>query len=194
MAEVDATPLQRYYARETNLFFKHLREAAAKFTETGELPKSLFPVKANKALEQLAIGKRKRKSKDSSEKRKPTVYNLFMKEKLEELKAGHTSAGTVADHQATFKQAVSNWTALSDEQKQQYAAKYAPIIAAAGAEAGGAGAATAAEEEATTSDESEEEAEVPVVVVEKHKKKKVGAISGVRAGWRGAKGGAAVHA
>jgi hypothetical protein len=174
MAEDNATQLLGFFAQELQLFFQHMHEAVEKMSEEGgELPPSLFKARAIKSL-----GKRGKKGEGGA-KRKPSVFNLFVKEKLEKLKA--TTAGAAAAHTTNFKDAVSAWSALTDEQKAQYAAKYAPIIAAAaegGAGPSGAAPAAAPAHEDSEETSSEEEEAPPPPPPTSEKKKKVPALAG----------------
>lgn len=127
MAENDGAALQQFVAQETQLFYSHIRTAISKFEENGELPHSLFGVKAVKALQKAS----KQKASDKV-KRKPTVFNLFVKEKLAEI--GNEVSAKDLPYKERFGQAAAKWSALSEEEKKQYAEKYAAELQAGGEE------------------------------------------------------------
>lgn len=159
MAQAEGSSLAQYVAQETQLFYKHLKEAVEKFEENGELPHSLFGQKAIRELKKQG-GRRKPGAADAP-KRKPSVFNLYIKEKLEELNAQASSSGV--PYKEKFKQVVAEWSKLSDDQKKEYAVKYSGQLAG---EEHAEPTPTPAKRPASSSDDESSEEE------EKKKKKK----------------------
>lgn len=127
MTANDEGQLHQFVAQETQLFYSHIRAAISKYQENGELPHSLFGVKAVKALQKAS----KQKSSDKI-KRKPTVFNLFVKEKLAEI--GNEVSAQDLPYKERFGQAAAKWSALSEEEKKRYAEKFAAELQAGGDE------------------------------------------------------------
>lgn len=152
----EGSELQQFIAQETHLFYSHIAAAAAEYDETHKLPKSLFPSKAVRAFLKTAPGRRGPKAKGP---RKLSVYHMFIQETLGKLKE-KADPKNPRPHTEVFKEAVARWSALSDDQKKQLSAKYAPLMAKQ--EAGESVAPEAISSEDARSPSSEEE----------HKKKK----------------------
>lgn len=125
MTEEQAFSVSQYAAQETALFYEHLKKAVKDFEEDGTVPKSLFGQKMIRAL-QKAGGKRGGGA--NGQKRKPTAFNLYVKEKLEELNS--KEANKDVPYKEKFKIAVGKWTSLSEDKKKQFAQKYAAQLAA----------------------------------------------------------------
>ena len=120
MTEAEVGELQKFLAQESALFYSHVRSVAEKYNETGELPSSLF---GKKAVQSLLKTKRKRVVTKDGEKRKPSAFNLFVKEKLTEVNKDPKIADMA--YKDRFKLAVAEWTALTDDQKKKFAAQCA---------------------------------------------------------------------
>lgn len=118
----EAVKLVGFFAQEMGLFFQHIHAATAKYNETGELPSSLFSAKQVKSLDKHARAGEKRKDKI---KRKPTAFNYYVKEKLDEFKQKGIKVDEENSNNTLFKMAVTEWTKLSDDEKKAYSAKYA---------------------------------------------------------------------
>jgi len=125
MAAEQAFSIAQFVAQETALFYDHLKTATTKFEEDETVPKSLFGQKKIRAL-QKAGGKRGGGA--NGQKRKPTAFNLFIKEKLEEINAKDSYKDV--PYKEKFSMVVAKWGALSDDKKQQYTTKYAAQLAA----------------------------------------------------------------
>lgn len=125
MATEPSFSMAQFVAQETALFYEHLKTTRAKFEEDGTVPKSLFGQKAIRAL--LKSGG-KRGGGANGQKRKPTAFNLFVKEKLAEINAKDSYKDT--PYNEKFKIAVAKWGALTEDKKKQYATKYAAQLAA----------------------------------------------------------------
>ncbi|KAK2080728.1 hypothetical protein QBZ16_000582 [Prototheca wickerhamii] len=102
-----------YFAQEMQLFFKHIQEAALKYSETKELPQSIFPGEPTSSVKKI---------KKDKTKRKPSAYNLYVRDALEKLKSDPTKSDS--SHRSLFTEAVSLWSKLSDEQKLAWAAAH----------------------------------------------------------------------
>lgn len=122
MSGTDTSAIQMFVAAEIQLFHTHLSAAIKKFEESGELPHSLFGVKAVKALQKGS------KAKGQTAKRKLTAFNIYVAEKLKKLK----DKGDTRTHAEKFKSVIEGWTKLTDEQKKHYHEKYSAQIAASG--------------------------------------------------------------
>lgn len=113
MTEDKTADLMAFCACEFSGFFAHIGEAIKQFKATGRLPESAFP----------APGAAKAEIK-SRIKRKPTAFNMFVKMKLEELKASGVKPNDDKNNNELFKLAVAEWTQLSDAQRKQYVEKF----------------------------------------------------------------------
>lgn len=121
--ENDQIKFTGFIAQEMSLFFQHIHNATTNYNETGEIPKSLFHNKQIKTLDKYAKASRKKGDKP---KRKPTAFNNFVKEKLEEFKASNKKGADGEDgNKALFSMAVAEWTKLSEEEKKEYSQKFA---------------------------------------------------------------------
>ncbi|KAL6773998.1 hypothetical protein ACKKBG_A23385 [Auxenochlorella protothecoides x Auxenochlorella symbiontica] len=101
-----------FFAQELHLFFQHLHHAAETFNITKELPQSIF--KAGNGKDSGDDGKKKRRGKKDKDRprRKPTAYNDFVKNAMEDLKLKGLANG-----KELFALAVAEWSKLSDAQK-----------------------------------------------------------------------------
>ncbi|KAH7620520.1 hypothetical protein NADE_003137 [Nannochloris sp. 'desiccata'] len=125
MVEGEAFSIAQFVAQETALFYEHIKTAAAKFEADETVPKSLFGQKMIRALHKAGG---KRGGGVNGQKRKPTAFNLFIKEKLAELNAKDSYKDV--PYKEKFSMVVAKWGALSDDKKQQYTTKYAAQLAA----------------------------------------------------------------
>lgn len=108
------TDLLAFCAAEFQGFFAHMGAALEQFKATGRLPERSFEGASG-------AGKADAKAKT---KRKPTAFNMFVKAKLEELKASGVQLNNDKNNNELFKLAVAEWTQLSDTQRKQYADKF----------------------------------------------------------------------
>ncbi|PSC68560.1 crabs claw [Micractinium conductrix] len=143
-----------FFAQEMQQFFAHIQSAVAHYSSTGEMPASLFGAQEGGK----AGGKRKLKDKKAKQTRKPSAFNMFMKERMEQLKAAgikgpETNAEGNKVKNPLFSMAASDWGKLTAAEKEAYKAKCAAKEAAAAG--GGGGGAPASSEDA---EESEDEA------------------------------------
>ncbi|GAB4814541.1 hypothetical protein N2152v2_001587 [Parachlorella kessleri] len=131
----DVGKLLSFFAQEMQLFFGHIHQAVVHYGKTGELPQTVFKAKAIKDAEKAASGeeKKKRKARDKP-KRKPSAFNVFVKEKMEELKAAGVKPPPSDTNvkNALFGMAVAEWGKLSVDQKKDYSDKYVASQAAGG--------------------------------------------------------------
>ena len=115
MAEDKTTDLMAFCASEFSGFFTHIGDAIKQFKLTGRLPESAFDGSGP------AAGKADAKPKI---KRKPTAFNMFVKFKIEELKASGLKLNDDKNNNELFKLAVAEWTQLSDAQRKYYTDKF----------------------------------------------------------------------
>ena len=115
MAEDKTTDLMAFCASEFSGFFTHIGDAIKQFKLTGRLPESAFDGSGP------AAGKADAKPKI---KRKPTAFNMFVKFKIEELKASGLKLDDDKNNNELFKLAVAEWTQLSDAQRKYYTDKF----------------------------------------------------------------------
>lgn len=106
-----------FCASEFHIFFGHLGNCITTFQSHGKIPPSIFKSSGQP-------GSASAKGDKPKGKRKPTAFNFFVKEKLEELKqAGVTFDGDKNNNQL-FRVAVDKWKVLSEQEKADYSAKY----------------------------------------------------------------------
>lgn len=196
----DPTQLIAFFAQEMQLFFKHIQDSVTKYTETGEMPPSLFTKRALKAAAKAGGRGRGKKEGGEKRKRKPSVFNLFVQERMAQMKAEgvqppkELTEGETKLRNPLFTMAAKEWGQMSDDEKKAYADKVAPRLAAMDEEGGAPAAVGAAgpaaaeddssedededdeedeeEEEDSSSEEEEPPKKAPPPPVETHKKKK----------------------
>ena len=128
----------------------------------------MFGQKAIRALRKAGGA---RKGSADGTKRKPSAFNLFVKEKLEEM--NREDVDKEIPYKEKFKRAVAKWTVLSDEQKKQYAAKYAHLMADAPAGAPSEPAAPTPAKRAAASSSDDDSSDEEEKQRKKKKKEKV---------------------
>lgn len=111
---VPSNDLLQFLAQETRLFNLHLKKACEQYEKTKELPASLFGIKAIRAV-QKSSGKKA----TAGEKRKPTSFNLYIKKRIQEIKAAEPES--TAKYTEIFKRVVDEWGELTTEQKKAFA-------------------------------------------------------------------------
>jgi hypothetical protein len=109
---VPSSEILQFLAQETRLFRDHLESACVMYQESNKLPDSLFGVKKIRALQ-----KKSGKKATAGMGRRPTTFNMFIKKRIEEIKAAEPNK----DHKYTeiFKEVVSEWSALTTEEKKE---------------------------------------------------------------------------
>lgn len=110
---VPSNDLLQFVAQETRLFNLHLKKACEQYEKTSKLPSSLFGIKAIRAV-QKASGKKA----TAGEKRKPTSFNLYIKKRIQEIKAAEPDSS--AKYTEIFKRVVDEWGSLTTEQKKSF--------------------------------------------------------------------------
>jgi hypothetical protein len=125
MAAEQTFSISQFVAQETALFYEHIKTANEQFEKEEIVPKSVFGQKAIRALHKVGG---KRGGGVNGQKRKPTAFNLFIKEKLADMNAKDSYKDV--PYKEKFSMVVAKWGALSDDKKQQYATKYAAQLAA----------------------------------------------------------------
>ena len=113
---MDAASLMAFCAHEFEAFFSHIGGAIKQYQTTGQLPESLF--KGSLPSHSLT-GQQKPKAK-----RKPTAFNMFVKDKMEEFKATGVKLDDDKNGNLLFALAVSEWKKLDEEAKQEYTKRF----------------------------------------------------------------------
>ena len=109
MAEDKSADLMAFCALEFQGFFSHVGNAIKQWKTTGHLPETAFQ----------DVGHAAGKDAKPKIKRKPTAFNMFVKSKIEELKASGLKLSDDKNNNELFKLAVAEWTQLSDAQRKQ---------------------------------------------------------------------------
>lgn len=112
-----ASELMSFCATEFQGFFLHIGTAIKQFHEHGSLPPAAFQSSTASGL----AGKADKKPKI---KRKAVAYNIFVKEKMEQLKASGLKLDGDKNNNELFKLAVSEWKKLTDAERKQYTEKF----------------------------------------------------------------------
>ena len=118
MAENQAADLMSFCASEFQQFFSHLGNSIHTYTNTGKVPGSAFKASGHAHTASAA------KSDKPKAKRKPTAFNMFVKEKMEELKAAGVTLDGDKNNNGMFTLAVSSWKELSDTAKADFTNKF----------------------------------------------------------------------
>ena len=113
---MDGAKLMAFCAHEFEAFFSHIGGAIKQYQTTGQLPESLFK---GVALQDFAAGDKKTKAK-----RKPTAFNMFVKDKMEEFKVAGVKLDDDKNGNLLFTLAVSEWKKLDEEAKQEYTRRF----------------------------------------------------------------------
>lgn len=116
MSEAQAADLMSFCASEFHQFFGHLGNSIYTFKTTGKVPPSVF-----KASGHVATAAKADKPKT---KRRPTAFNMFVKQKMEELKHAGVTLDGDKNNNGMFTLAVSQWKKMSEEEKAAYTAKF----------------------------------------------------------------------
>jgi len=117
---LDGADLMAFCAQEFQTFFSHMGDAIKLFKATGHLPDTVFRGAAPQAA---ANGDKRAKVK-----RKPTAFNMFVKEKMEEFKAAGVRLEDDKNGNLMFTLAVAEWKKLDEDQKQAYTRKFKVIL------------------------------------------------------------------
>lgn len=113
---MDAVNLMAFCANEFEAFFGHIGGAIRQYQTTGQLPDSIFN---GTVPSHGAAGDRKPKAK-----RKPTAFNMFVKDKMEEFKATGVKLDDDKNGNLLFALAVSEWKKLDEEAKLEYTRRF----------------------------------------------------------------------
>lgn len=116
MSDNQAADLMSFCASEFQQFFSHLGNSIYTYKNTGKVPSSAFKGSGHNAGTT--------KSDKPKTKRKPTAFNMFVKEKMEELKASGVTLDGDKNNNGMFTLAVSSWKNLSDQAKADYTNKF----------------------------------------------------------------------
>ena len=117
---MDAANLMAFCAREFEAFFSHIGGAIKQYQTTGQLPESLYK---GSQPSHSTTGQQKPKAK-----RKPTAFNMFVKDKMEEFKATGVKLDDDKNGNLLFALAVSEWKKLDEEAKQEYIRRFKASI------------------------------------------------------------------
>ena len=116
MGEPQAADLMSFCASEFHQFFGHLGNSIHTFKTTGKVPPSVF-----RAVNHVAAAIKLEKPKT---KRRPTAFNMFVKQKMEELKQAGVTLDGDKNNNGVFTLAVAEWKKMSEESKAAYTAKF----------------------------------------------------------------------
>ena len=116
MSDNQAADLMSFCASEFQQFFSHLGNSIYTYKNTGKVPSSAFKGSGHNAGTA--------KSDKPKTKRKPTAFNMFVKEKMEELKSSGVTLDGDKNNNGMFTLAVSSWKNLSDQAKADYTNKF----------------------------------------------------------------------
>jgi len=105
-----ASGILQFLAAETRLFHEHLQKVKEEYEKTHKMPESLFGVKRVRKLQKMS-GKRA----TVGYTRGATVYNLFIKKRIAEIKASEPEE-TV--YTKVFRRVVDEWNTLTPEEKK----------------------------------------------------------------------------
>ena len=105
-----ASGILQFLAAETRLFHEHLQKVKEEYEKTHKMPESLFGVKRVRKLQKTS-GKRA----TVGYTRGATVYNLFIKKRIAEIKASEPEE-TV--YTKVFRRVVDEWNTLTPEEKK----------------------------------------------------------------------------
>lgn len=122
---MDGADLMAFCAQEFQTFFGHLGGVIKQYKATGQLPDTIFK---GAAPSQAAPTGGDKKAKI---KRKPTAFNMFVKDKMEEFKAAGVKLDDDKNGNLLFTLAVSEWKKLDEEQKQEYTRNFKVLPSAA---------------------------------------------------------------
>lgn len=113
---MDAANLMAFCAHEFEAFFHHIGGAIKQYQTTGQLPESLFK---GSLPSHSTTGHQRTKTQ-----RKPTAFNQFVKDKLQEFKATGFKLDDDKNGNLLFSLAVSEWKKLDEEAKQEYTRRF----------------------------------------------------------------------
>lgn len=118
MSDNQAADLMSFCASEFQQFFSHLGNSIFTYKNTGKVPSSAFKASGH------ALNAGTAKSDRLKTKRKPTAFNMYVKHKMEELKAAGVTLDGDKNNNGMFSLAVSSWKNLSDQEKADYTNKF----------------------------------------------------------------------
>lgn len=118
MNDNQAADLMSFCASEFQQFFSHLGNSIYTYKNTGKVPSSAFKTSGHAHNAVTA------KSDKPKAKRKPTAFNMFVKEKMEELKSAGVTLDGDKNNNGMFTLAVSSWKNLSEQAKADYTSKF----------------------------------------------------------------------
>ena len=120
MGDNQAAELMSFCASEFQQFFSHLGNSISTYRSTGKVPGSAFKHSGNGHVSSAAAAKPDK----PKAKRKPTAFNMFVKEKMEEMKVAGVTLDNDKNNNGIFSLAVAEWKKLSDTDKTAYTDKF----------------------------------------------------------------------
>ena len=118
MSDNQAADLMSFCASEFQQFFSHLGNSIYTYKNTGKVPSSAFKASGHAHNAVTA------KAEKPKTKRKPTAFNMYVKQKMEELKSAGVTLDGDKNNNGMFSLAVSSWKNLSDQAKADYTNKF----------------------------------------------------------------------
>ena len=118
MTDAQAADLMSFCASEFHTFFGHLGNCITTFKSTGKVPPSIFKTSGHSGSAGAS------KADKPKSKRRPTAFNMFVKQKMEELKQSGIHLDGDKNNNGMFTMAVGQWKNMSDQDKADYTAKF----------------------------------------------------------------------
>ena len=115
----DVADIMLFCAKEFQAFFGLMKHALNQYKADGQLPDTILKQGATSHTAAHNPGDTKNKGK-----RRPTAFNMFVKEKMEEFKAAGVKLEDDRNGNQLFALAVDHWKKLDEMQKQQYIKKH----------------------------------------------------------------------
>ena len=129
MGDNQAAELMGFCASEFQQFFSHLGNSIHTYRSTGKVPGSAFKNSGSGHVSSAAAAK----SDKPKVKRKPTAFNMFVKEKMEQMKVAGVTLDNDKNNNGMFSLAVAEWKKLSDAAKTAYTDKFKVRVASTSA-------------------------------------------------------------
>lgn len=136
MAGDGAVQLAHYIAVEQTKFHQRLTAAIEQYQSTGELPPSVFTEGLSMPhggpdSPKRGPGRPKKKDNGDKRKRNPSAFNMFVKERMAELKAAGVHAEG-DERNPLFTLAAQQWKQLPEGERQERVAKHKAHLEQAG--------------------------------------------------------------
>lgn len=115
-----AMALQAYVAEQTAGFHSFIHHAVKAYRETGSLPAAVFADSGKLLL----VGKVKPKAKAVGARRQMSAFNFFVQKRMAEFKEQGVKPPEGAGRNPLFIQAVGEWKALPDSDRDAFVAEF----------------------------------------------------------------------